>query len=50
MFVLWIGLAPGTFLAPAASAVRKATAAPAAAFAERMQAPITATVAGLTTP
>jgi len=50
VFVLWIGLAPGTFLAPAAAAVRKATAAPAAAFAARMQADTTATVAGFTTP
>jgi NADH:ubiquinone oxidoreductase subunit 4 (subunit M) len=50
VFVLWIGLTPATFLAPAAPAVRKATAAPAAAFAARMQAETTATVAGITTP
>jgi NADH-quinone oxidoreductase subunit M len=50
VFVLWIGLTPATFLAPAAPAVRKATAAPAAAFAARMQAGTTATVAGITTP
>ena len=50
VFVLWIGLTPATFLAPAAPAVRKATAAPAAAFAARMQAETTATVAGITNP
>jgi NADH-quinone oxidoreductase subunit M len=50
VFVLWIGLTPGTFLAPAAAAVRKATEAPAAAFAARMQAETTATVAGIPAP
>ena len=50
VFVFWIGLTPATFLAPAAPAVRKATAAPAAAFAARMQAETTATVARITTP
>ncbi len=36
VFVFWIGLAPGTFLAPAAPAVRKATSSSATAFAARM--------------
>ena len=36
VFCLWIGLAPATFLAPAAASVRKATAASSAAFAARM--------------
>jgi NADH-quinone oxidoreductase subunit M len=37
VFVLWIGLAPGTFLAPAAPALREATAASSEAFAARMR-------------
>ncbi|MFZ4636279.1 MAG: hypothetical protein ACOYMC_02630, partial [Pirellulales bacterium] len=36
VFCVWIGLAPATFLAPAAASVRKATAASSAAFAARM--------------
>jgi NADH-quinone oxidoreductase subunit M len=36
VFVIWIGVAPATFLAPVAPAVRETTAASAAAFAERM--------------
>jgi len=36
IFVIWIGVAPATFLAPVAPAVRESTAASAAAFAERM--------------
>jgi len=39
VFVLWIGLAPGMFLAPVSAAVRGTTAAAAAAFATRMEAP-----------
>jgi NADH-quinone oxidoreductase subunit M len=38
VFVVWIGLTPATFLAPAAPAVREATAASGEAFAARMQA------------
>ena len=38
VFVLWIGLFPATFLAPASPAVRAATAGSAAAFAARMEA------------
>jgi NADH-quinone oxidoreductase subunit M len=38
VFVLWIGLFPSTFLAPASPAVRAATAESAAAFAARMDA------------
>jgi NADH-quinone oxidoreductase subunit M len=51
VFVLWIGLAPGTFLAPAARAVRTATQASSEAFALRMQASEpAATVAQASTP
>ena len=39
VFVLWIGLAPATFLAPAAAAIRQSTQASSVAFAERMQEP-----------
>ena len=39
VFVLWIGLAPGMFLAPVSASVRGTTAAAAAAFATRMEAP-----------
>jgi len=42
VFVIWIGVAPGTFLAPVAPAVRETTAASAAAFAERMATATTA--------
>jgi NADH-quinone oxidoreductase subunit M len=38
VFVLWIGLAPATFLAPVAPAVRATTDAAAAAFTARMEA------------
>lgn len=38
VFVVWIGLTPATFLAPAAASVREATAASGEAFAARMQA------------
>lgn len=38
VFVLWIGLAPATFLAPAAPAVRAATRAAEEKFALRMRA------------
>jgi NADH-quinone oxidoreductase subunit M len=38
VFVVWIGLAPATFLAPAAPAVRAATRAAEEKFAVRMQA------------
>ncbi len=38
VFVLWIGLFPATFLAPASAAVRAATAESATAFAARMEA------------
>ena len=37
VFVLWIGLFPATFLAPASSAVRAATGESATAFADRME-------------
>jgi len=50
VFVLWIGLAPGTFLRPAAVAVQRATAAPAAAFTARMQADSTGTAVQASTP
>lgn len=43
VFVIWIGVAPATFLAPVAPAVRESTAASAAAFAERMAASTGAT-------
>jgi len=36
VFVLWIGLVPGTFLAPVSRAVRSASDDAAAAFAARM--------------
>ena len=39
VFVVWIGLTPATFLAPAAPTLKAATQASAAAFAARMQAP-----------
>jgi NADH-quinone oxidoreductase subunit M len=39
VFVLWIGLAPATFLAPAAAAIRRSTQASSVAFAARMQEP-----------
>jgi hypothetical protein len=38
VFVVWIGLTPATFLAPAAPALRATTRAAADAFAARMQA------------
>ncbi|MFM7107806.1 MAG: hypothetical protein ACKOZU_04275, partial [Planctomycetaceae bacterium] len=38
VFVVWIGLFPATFLAPASPAVRAATRESAAAFAARMEA------------
>jgi NADH:ubiquinone oxidoreductase subunit 4 (subunit M) len=38
VFVVWIGLTPATFLAPAAPALRATTRAAANAFAARMQA------------
>jgi len=50
VFVLWIGLTPGTFLRPAAVAVQRATAAPAEAFAARMQADPTGAVVQASTP
>jgi len=37
VFVLWIGLTPATFLAPAAAAIRQSTQASSVAFAARMQ-------------
>ncbi|MFM9058481.1 MAG: NuoM family protein [Planctomycetaceae bacterium] len=37
VFVIWIGLFPATFLAPASGAVREATRESAAAFATRME-------------
>jgi len=37
VFVIWIGLFPAAFLAPAAPAVRESMAASAAAFAVRME-------------
>jgi NADH-quinone oxidoreductase subunit M len=46
VFVIWIGVAPATFLTPVAPAVRESTAASAAAFAERMAA-AAATTPGL---
>ena len=46
VFVIWIGVAPATFLAPVAPAVRESTAASAVAFAERMAA-AAATTPGL---
>jgi NADH-quinone oxidoreductase subunit M len=42
VFVIWIGLTPGMFLAPAAPTLRAATQASAAAFAARMEAPVPA--------
>jgi len=42
LFVVWIGLVPGTFLTPVSAAVRGATDAAAAAFAARMEAPAAA--------
>jgi NADH-quinone oxidoreductase subunit M len=41
VFVLWIGLAPATFLAPAAAAIRQSTQASSVAFAARMEEPAT---------
>ena len=37
VFVLWIGLAPGIFLKPAAGAIRETTSASVDAFADRMR-------------
>jgi NADH-quinone oxidoreductase subunit M len=42
VFVVWIGLTPGMFLAPVSAAVRGTTDAAAAAFATRMEAPAAA--------
>jgi NADH-quinone oxidoreductase subunit M len=49
VFVFWIGLAPGPFLAPPAAALRETTRESAAAFAERMRAdvPAAATITSL---
>ena len=48
VFVVWIGVAPGMFLRPSAAALRDATAASTAAFAERLgPTPPPATVARL---
>ena len=48
VFVIWIGVAPGAFLRPSAAALRDATAASTAAFAERLgPTPPPATVARL---
>jgi NADH-quinone oxidoreductase subunit M len=37
VFVIWIGVMPGTFLAPVSAAIRESTAAATQAFAERME-------------
>jgi len=39
VFVVWIGLSPGTFLKPVSAAVRETTKDAAAAFTARMEAP-----------
>ena len=43
VFVIWIGVAPSAFLAPAAAAIRQATQTSSDAFAERMRAATPAT-------
>jgi len=37
VFVIWIGVMPGTFLAPVSAAIRESTAAATQAFTERME-------------
>jgi NADH-quinone oxidoreductase subunit M len=50
VFVIWIGIAPATFLAPVAAAVRDHTAASSAAFAERMALADTPALASTASP
>jgi NADH-quinone oxidoreductase subunit M len=50
VFVVWIGVAPATFLAPVAPAVRATTAEAATAFASRMRTTAAAIAADTSTP